>query len=111
MKTIIVDNRKYEVAEADYPEKLTWREANKIDINGWNLPHTSELRIMFNNREDLNGFDYSETYLSSTQFWDIVNEHNVEDGSVYVLNFKTGEELLKHEDNYACKIRLIREIK
>ena len=111
MKTIILNDTKYEVAEADYPEKLTWREANKIDINGWNLPHTSELRIMFNNREDLNGFDYSETYLSSTQFWDFENEHNVEDGSVYVLNFKTGEELLKHEDNYACKIRLIREIK
>ena len=87
MKTIIVNNRKYEVAEADYPEKLTWREANKIDINGWNLPHTSELRIMFNNREDLNGFDYSETYLSSTQFCDIVIEHNVEDGSVSVLNW------------------------
>ena len=109
MKTIILNDTKYEVAEADYPEKLTWREANKIDINGWTLPHTSELRIMFNNREDLNGFDYTESYLSSTQFWDTENEHNVEDG--YVLNFKTGEELLKHEDNYACKIRLIREIK
>lgn len=111
MKTIIVNNRKYEVAEADYPEKLTWREANKIDINGWKLPYFSLLQNMFNNREDLNGFDYTESYLSSEQFWDTENEHNVEDGYVIVLNFKTGEELLKHEDNYACKIRLIREIK
>lgn len=111
MKTITINSKKYEIAEADYPESLTFSEAeNKLD-NNWILPHFDLLLEMYKNKDNLGGFDSKCNYWSSQKYHNYDVEYDQRDGFIYVIYFGNGnEQTLPDESYYKCKCRFVKEI-
>lgn len=111
MKTIILNSKKYEVAETDYSESLSFSDAeNKLD-NGWILPDFNLLREMYKIKDDLGGFDSDCNYWSSTTYYNYLDEYDQRDGFIYVIYFGNGKEhTLPKEKRYKCKCRFVKEV-
>lgn len=110
MKTITINSKKYEIAEADYPESLTFSEAeNKLD-NNWILPHFDLLLEMYNNRGDLGGFDSKSNYWSSERYCSYGAEFDQRDEFIYVIYCGSGKEQTLPDERYKCKCRFVKEV-
>lgn len=73
-----------EVAEFDFPEKMSWIDAKSKCENlgeGWKLPNREELNILFQNKDEIGGFEGDSYWSSSVLF----------KNSVYFQNFNDGE--------------------
>ncbi len=60
---------KLEIAENDFPKKMTWNEAKKACKSlgqGWRLPTIAEFEIMYENKDKIGGFA-NKFYWSSTE--------------------------------------------
>lgn len=60
-----------EIAEFDFPEKLSFDEAKKkceLLGKGWRLPTKNELDILYQNKDNIGGFYKGNTYWSCTKF-------------------------------------------
>lgn len=77
-----------EIMKDDFKEALNWNDAkSSIEAlgDGWRLPTTEELRLMYVNKENVGGFcndEFEEIYWSSQKF---DSEH------AYGINFITGK--------------------
>lgn len=92
-----------EVAEFDFPEKMSWRDAKrKCEIlgNGWSLPNKDELNILYQNKDDIGGFD-GESYWSSSVLFK---------NSVYFQNFIDGNQDY-NDKSEEHTVRAVRSIK
>ena len=61
---------KLEIAENDFPKKMTWNEAKKACKSlgqGWRLPTIAEFEIMYENKDKIGGFANGR-YWSSTEY-------------------------------------------
>jgi hypothetical protein len=93
-----------EVAQFDFPEKMSWIDANygacKKLGDGWRIPDKDELNILFQNKDQIGGFD-GDSYWSST-----ILLRN----SVYFQNFLDGNQdhCDKSEEH---TVRAVRSIK
>ncbi len=58
------------VAQNDFPNQMNWIDAKKASAaldNGWRLPTTKELAILYINRAEIGGFEYN-VYWSSKEY-------------------------------------------
>lgn len=74
-----------EVAEFDFPEKMSWIDANygacrKLG-DGWRIPNKEELNILYQNKDDIGGFDGESYWSSSVLFKNSVYFQNFIDGN------------------------------
>lgn len=94
---------------------VSWSDARDMCLNlatdggGWRLPRYSELRMMYNNRTNLESstnfaeFDMATTYVSGTES-DLSN--------VWVVDFATGEGINNGgRNNSSFNVRCVREIR
>lgn len=83
---------KLEIAEHDFPEKMTWSYASiacRSLGDGWRLPTSDELNIIYQNKSSIGGLidDYYWSIDAGTQVGDIT--------FAFKTNLKTGENTLK----------------
>jgi hypothetical protein len=74
-----------EVAEFDFPEKMSWIDANygacrKLG-DGRRIPNKDELNILYQNKDDIGGFDGESYWSSSVRFKNSVYFQNFIDGN------------------------------
>jgi hypothetical protein len=84
-KTIVFGN--LEVAEKDFPDELSWEEANEVCAalgEGWRLPTADEIYFLYQNREEIGGFNMAGVYWTSSQ--------SQGDGSTEIMYFSDGME-------------------
>ena len=81
-KTIKIGNM--EVAEFDFPEKMKWRdvddELTKLGKD-WRIPTMSELKILYENKEKIDGFSNYGYWSSTTKTYS---------NSIFGIDFKNG---------------------
>lgn len=101
-KTIVIGN--LEIAPTDYPEKMRWFLAQQACTklgDGWRLPTIEELRIMYDNREKIGGFDDWGNYWSTS-----VNEETPT--FVEVFSFHDGKHYNVSKTDYNYSFRAVR---
>lgn len=92
-----------EIAEKDFITELGWVDANKAcsDLgDGWRLPSTNELNILYENISSIGGF-------KGILYW---SNQNTGDDRAYALNLKFGTKKDWKKDN-VFNVRAVRTIK
>lgn len=104
-----VTGKAFTCADIDLPP-MTWikvQEYIKEHHPGWRLPKIPELRVMYENRETINGFktasgsDYAYWYWSCT-------EHRDDASRVYAVDFTVGQVGWFCKDYGSLSSRLVR---
>ncbi|WP_297514200.1 retroviral-like aspartic protease family protein [Flavobacterium sp.] len=94
-----------EIAEFDFPKQMMWDEAKKkceLLGKGWRLPTKKELNILYQNKNNIGGFE-QKGYWSYTKF---------DNGRRYVVNFDDGVQgIPKIDKTYLFKVRAVRTLK
>jgi len=92
-----------EVAENDFPEKISWEEAFKVCLeigDGWRLPSIDEAKILFKQRNKIGGFqEYS--YWTSTE---------LTSDFVWNQGFTSGKSDYNFSKNGPLCVRIVRSI-
>ena len=92
-----------EVAENDFPEKMSWEEALKVCLeigHGWRLPSIDEAKILFKQKNKIGGFqEYS--YWTSTE---------LTSDFVWNQGFTSGKSDYNFSKNGLLCVRIVRSI-
>ena len=90
-----------EIAQSDFPNEMDWQSAKNACSNlgkGWRLPNYDELKILFQNKDNIGGFisgsywnlvEYDEEYAMGMYFGDGKLEQYKKDVKLYVRAVKT----------------------
>lgn len=108
-ETIIIGNKKYEIAQIDIPS-MTFTEALSKEDEKWSIPDFDVLMQMYQLRDKIGGFDHSCKYWCRNTYLNGVIEHDPRDGFVQTVYFGNGLTELLDPDKARCKTRLVREI-
>lgn len=123
---------KFEIAQFDFPSRMTWEEAREACVTlgeGWRLPTLDELKIIFKNRDKIGGFAKLEpgklapptgdgsppkkiaakkpTYWSSTEA-DVFEEAYAETDA-WIQNFDDGKQI-SYAKSFSNYVRAIRDL-
>jgi hypothetical protein len=109
-KTSIIGKSKFigklEIAEYDFPEEMNWNEAKKKCESlgkGWRLPTKNELNILYQNKNNIGGFE-KKAYWSYTKF---------DNWERFAQNFEDGVQGVLSDNNEASlfRVRAVRTLK
>lgn len=122
----------FEIAQFDFPSRMTWKDAVEACANlgnGWRLPTLDELEIIYENKDKIGGFaELIPTKLApptgdgrpqkkiagiKPHYWSS-NEDYLDDEpypeNTWILNFDDGEQHLWANSSYFY-VRAIRDLK
>ncbi|MHB1277927.1 MAG: Lcl domain-containing protein [Bacteroidia bacterium] len=93
-----------EVAQFDFPEEMAWKDAKKAWTKvgeGWRLPSSNELELLYDNKEKIGGF-------KDNQYWSSGRATFSKTGYV-ILNFKDKAMWWSEGDN-KWSVRAVRSL-
>lgn len=108
-QTIVIGNKKYEIADMDLLP-MTFEDARKKEDEQWAIPDFDVLNQMYQLREKLGGFEPSSKYWCNSIYYNFESEHDPKDGFVWTIHFGNGHTELLDPEKDRCKIRLVRQI-
>jgi hypothetical protein len=108
-ETIVIGNKKYEIAKMDFPS-MTFTEARAKEDEHLVIPVYDVLEQIYQAGDKLGGFDLSSNYWCNGTYFNFESEHDPKDGFVQTIHFSTGLAQLLDLDKNRCKLHLVREI-
>jgi hypothetical protein len=91
----------YEVAQFDFPQKMTWAKAKKACSTlgvGWRLPNRDEMYFIYDNNSKIGGFEERGEYWIDTES---------DNENAWIQGFSTGGQF-DYKKSSLCNVRAIR---
>ena len=114
-KSVRIDN--LEVAQFDFPDSMDWDDAkDACDAlgDGWRLPTKDEWKIIYQNKNEIGGFDLKQLYPVGTAYgvyWSSTEDNSGDSpdtDDAWLQDFRWGGSLTKSGKDNTFYVRAVR---